>query len=971
MGAVTRLALLCLLAAPLLAQSSERTLAEEFLEAFRREETDRQVLLATKPAREVAYPLVAEWLLRHGHADAARALAEAREGGPEGPGLKLLVEAYARPSAGQTQRLRAAIAFLRSGKPDEALRLLEGTRDPDPGNLHGVRLTWLRGHAFQQARRSARAAREFGLCVRLARAVGWWAQVRDAAALQLRCAVALEDKLAAADASVEAATKLDHARGLLDALRTRAALRMQRAEALEGDDAVRARRDVRRDFIAAIEIAERLGERKAQALMLRSVGVVFHRHEGQPNLALRWYEDALEILRDRDEDGELFRTLFNAAVISAQVGQYEKSLALLDELLAGEPGELESGVLAQRAYVLWRMGRPEKAARAYEVALDAAKPGTPRHRLLVQAAELHLGRGDLRRAERYVEAAPPGDPAAFVTRARIRGTKGDERGARDDFDAALAQAATPAGRLRILLLRIAQERSWGQVETAAKHASDALALLSEDFQDYGNAGAAWLVAADLDLLRGEREAARKRLSQGATLFRKLEDPYRAIPAFAQETLLLLSLDRKKEALERMKVMLYRLAPGTPSDALKSVAKATEAWFEARSGRKEKAVELLGEARELAATAGDRLREANALTWLAYLQPERGAALAREALAILDARRVDGPEEHPDIPGHRPDFAASIGVRALLETGGDAAEAFALVERARADRILLALRGREAFLAAALPEALHESYVAARSRLVEARAVSAGVGAAEKAFDAVVARLRKEAKDVASLAFPQPPALADVQAALRGDELLVLMLDDAYAERAYVAVSHDEVMLGRYGDRPLEAIADERKGKKTVIVAPDGEWSARSLASLDLDDGKAGASFRFYRVASAAAFLRGRAAPAGPGVAEEVASASVGEFPQATALSKSNVLRLLRSPAPDYGTALVSLAGGTSRFEAVAVLAEALALRGVRRVVVGRGPGLEPVWARLRKNVEKGVPADLAAAGESLTVHGVP
>jgi hypothetical protein len=233
--------------------------------------------------------------------------------------------------------------------------------------------------------------------------------------------------------------------------------------------------------------------------------------------------------------------------------------------------------------------------------------------------------------------------------------------------------------------------------------------------------------------------------------------------------------------------------------------------------------------------------------------------------------VDPPGRQPFVEGERPDFAASVGVRAVLRAeetapGIRAATAFAFIERERVRRMQLALRGRPAILEATLDAELHAAYVAARGRLKEARAEKSGVAEAEAAFDSMVDLLHEKAPAAAALAFPRVPELHRVQAALAEDEALILMLDDVYV-RALVAVTRDDARLSEFEvERPLDKIAGLLDGKRKLIVAPDGLLLLENIAwgpKRTLFD-----AFEIFYLNSASTFLRLRALgpAAGKGVA---------------------------------------------------------------------------------------------------------
>ncbi|MHC4493632.1 MAG: hypothetical protein ACYTDU_18665, partial [Planctomycetota bacterium] len=751
--------LLVLLLTPALAETGdEADIARQFLEAHRDKDTARQRILAAEPALKVTYPFVMDWLLRQGELDVARALADARGAGPEGAGLRRMVKTFAdprtRPTAAQRLAVGRAHLLQRRGAPEQVLQALGGAGRPVEGTTLGARITWLRAGALAATSRPGDARAEFARCARLARAVGWFAMARDAERFRLRYAEEVPDALAAADGYVEACRVLGDDANLVDALKRRAAHHLRAARALSGDVRAAALKRVREDYVAAIDVAKAEGERLETALLLRNLASIWQQYERQPRRALKFYRQSLEILREIKDEEHLDGVLINTAVVLTDIARYDEALKRLDEMLAGaEPplSDVQARGLTQRAYVLNRQGRTEKAAAAYREALTVVKDGPLRTDTLVKAGHLHSHRSDFAAAEACFAAAlkaAPGLGEALVGRAQVRGMRGDAAGALADFKAALARAPNPVVKGRWLIQRAAVQRYLGRIADAYQSTVEALEIFKDpQLRAFAEAGTAWQILGDLLLLSRKHKAAEKSLADAAVTFFKLKDPYRAIDLYAQWMLVLVQLNRMDEAVRRLG-LLVKMAETTPSDPLKSTAKAAEAIFEARRGKMADALARLDEAERLARQADDPLREATALVHRALLDPAHGGDLVERALARLDTRRIDGPEEHPLIEGHRPDYAASIGVSLLLGPDGSAARALGLVERARADRLMVALGGREALLAAKLPGPLHRDYVAVRGRLREARQEQAGVEPAEAAFDGIVARIRKEAPAVA-------------------------------------------------------------------------------------------------------------------------------------------------------------------------------------------------------------------------------
>ncbi|MHC4225447.1 MAG: CHAT domain-containing protein, partial [Planctomycetota bacterium] len=338
-----------------------------------------------------------------------------------------------------------------------------------------------------------------------------------------------------------------------------------------------------------------------------------------------------------------------------------------------------------------------------------------------------------------------------------------------------------------------------------------------------------------------------------------------------------------------------------------------------------------------------------------------------------------------------------GVRTVLQAEGmspkdRAARAFEFIERERARRLQLALRGRTVILEAALDSELHAAYIAARGRLKEARVEKSGVAEAESAFDSMVDLLHEKAPAAAALTFPRAPALESVQAALAEDEALLLMLDDVYV-RALVAVTKETARLSEFEiEKPLEGVAGLLEGKKKLIVVPDGLLLLENIAwgaKRTLFD-----AFEIFYLNSAGTFLRLRArGPAGgKGVAvlgEGPKRLGAPRAPDARARllheGRPHRLDLTHPPAStrDLGarcnadTVVIADAelnrGRKPLVEGVGCAVEALFLGGARRVILSLG-GAPPAefWDRFYESfLDKGMSAPLALRDARTWLRGQP
>jgi len=829
-------------------------LAKRFLKAHESRNRGRQAILASQAAGTAPYALAVHWLLLRGHREAAAALVEQRQG-PEREGLKRLLEVGlgARPEA--FQALARAEAALAGNKPVAALQALPAADGLAEGSVIAAMAAWTRARALASGagRTPEEAARACLEAARLARACGWLSKAREAARLAAVHGREPDTRLAGADAWLELSRLLDDPDGRIAALDRRASLHEAVAGALaqraaaEPDQAKRqktnkeaaaARERARQDYSDAIGLARQQGRLATQARLTAKLALHWHFVERRLKSARVFYGKAETLLDAASEPDLLSKVRRNLAVVLTQLGRYGDAVARLDKLLAGAAPPYDEGeraALAQRAYALWRSGSTERAAGAYERVLEVTADDAVRARLHVEAGELQLQRGDLAAARRHFDAVLENDPDhvdALASRARARGLAGDEQGARADFAAALAAADSDRERVRVLLFRAQQERSWGRIADASRTAAAALAAAREaEDANYLNVGVTWLLNADLALLRGDREAALKHLERGGVLFVNLGEPYNAVSAYAREALLLTEAGRPDEALQRLTVIRH-LAKTTPADTLKSLAFGVESFLEARNGRLERARDAARKALAHARSAGDRERAATARLQLARLAESGGFVEVEAALDALDARLVAGPEWHPPVDGERADHAEGIGLSVLLRdedmpSAERARHGYRLIERARRERILVALRGRRAVLRRTLEPAAYHEYLRHRNAVLQARAEDERVEEAEAVFREVVKLWRDEEQlPGLSLAFPRRARLEDLQAKLRDGDVFVGMLDDPYA-RALVVVTRTGAALRAYDpEKPAAAIADELEAAKRLVVAPDGRWAVQ-------------------------------------------------------------------------------------------------------------------------------------------------
>jgi len=721
----------------------------------------------------------------------------------------------------------------------------------------------------------------------------------------------------------------------------------------------------RLDFVSAANLAKRArdGLREARAWSL--LALHWDTAMRTPRRALQFYERALGALKGLPAQGPVLRLsqqlLHNVALVQTGLAQYSAALRSLDEL--EKSGDLSPAlkrrVAHQRAYVYRRQGRVVDALAAYEEALVAGG-SAPASNIAIEAAETLFLAGAYPEAEARFDAVLQGSPkslAARLGRGAIRAVRGRFDAAMADYRVAREVAGEGVAAALVGLKRAASERVAGRIETARVSAARALRLFIESAKEeteesrieYGNTAVAYALLGDLLLLERNYKKAVEIVERAAVFFYKLKDAPRAIPGYSRWALTLMALHEPDLAVRRLG-FLRGMAQNVADPTLKGIAANANGVYEFKAGRLAEARALFGTAIDFAEKGHNLELGATAQTNLALADPGRAQERVDRALALSAAERIEGPQERAFLEGEHAGFAASIGMRALLDAGEpDPARALALVERARLDRLVVALGGRASILDG------DRSYVAARAALMQARATRKGVAAAEAAFDAMVEKLDPASRQ---LAFPKAPALGEIQGALGAHTALLLMLDDPYAKRVVVAVSDVRAAVAVFDpEAPLEAVRAVVAGRTRLLVAPDG------LLSIDLTrwgKRKAAEVFDIYYVPSASWFLYGRglkrggegAARVGPGPArlapqkdQRVELAHIGT-PLLLRLSHARVQRVARANADAVVLAGLTLDHGPiPSTDALSALAARQLAAGTRQTIVSLvGPPPPEFWA---------------------------
>jgi len=838
--------------------------AKQFLKEFRAHNKGTMAFFAAQSMQKYPYALVLFSLLESREYEAARKLVEYRAGAADGPGLQRLQRGYENGVRATPDERAAWIEserLLRGRKPADALRVLEQVGRPSEGTITGARLMWTRARALGATEKWEASLDALARASKMASDVGWLQNALAAEKLRLRIAQnrpqglpeMTAEVLAAAGRVAELARSMDDRKTEMSALLARATIELKMGKAL----------DARKDYTSALSLARSLNLPLMEGGILKKLGNVALSILRHPKRARRHYEDALAVFVRAGDEKLALGVRLNLARALTALAEYDKAIEQLD-LLDQTPGVWAQASRSQRAYVRRRQGRLERSLEIYRELNAQAKSPVEKHALALDLGSLQLVRGDPRAALVHFESAIDSKPlrarALAGAAAAHAGLQQIER-CRELFAQALEATTTPEARGRAELQWSAIERSFGNVTGALELVNAARGRLAREAStDYGNAAASWVVTADLLLLDEQREAALRPLAAASIFFARLQEPSRAIPAYARETLTLMALDQQAKYLDEILKRhgtLMVLSEGTSDPGLKGMAATVDGHFLHRRERAQEGDARFDAALEFARAAKNDDNEAAALTGKAIYAGAAGSALAEEAIGVLDRRPDRAPELHAFVAGERGDYAASIAVRLMLQGDEpDAERIYQLIERVRQARLQVALRGRDAILVRTLDAQDYAAYVAARGRLREARAVGEGLAEARTAFVRESERLRVKSP----LAFTHVPSLKTVRAALGEKEALLLFLDDPYAQ-AVVAIDRERIVARVLDPKNRLAGLDEvLAGKQRLLLAPDG---FATIDALKLKQGVLADAYVLRYCAGAASVVAARArVPAG-------------------------------------------------------------------------------------------------------------
>jgi CHAT domain-containing protein/predicted negative regulator of RcsB-dependent stress response len=734
--------------------------ADAFLAAWRVK--DEAVMQRLAAAEEPDPFLVADALsARHG----AGALRE-----PPEPG-DFLAAAAALAARVEGRKIDAGLAALVrtwSGLGAEELRreaaLREG-KSAEPGSsVTAIRRARLGAEELRKAGRADEAARAFRAAAGDAARIGWHRETLTC----LRGIGRIHEGRARHD---EAIAIWEEELALLRQLERRDEAAEARVRIANEHANLRRFARARELIEEALPELEAAGKRAAAAAARASLGGVL-KEMGRTQEARSTLERALEENEALPNRGKSGWVRMNLAVLDRDEGRNEEAIERLrlarEELTAGGDRLLAERCLAMTADIQFRLGQTEAAVRSYERARTALEAIGDRNG--VAMALISLGRVERSRG-RYAEALDRFEQARRL-QDRLRNPAAAEH-----TTVAIAETNTMLGLYR-----------------EARDLLERVLEAQDGRGDRRSAGATIEVLVNIALCQGDEDRAI------ALLERSLEEARRA------------GL-RDREALHLYNLGRAAWQAGHPEQAEKSFERAAREYDElgdqakaamARTGlgrflvsqdRPDEALELLENARRVLEKLGNPVGRVYCLLGLAQARLALGAPgealrLARDAIGdIRAAERGLGEDETPTgLTVAR--SLSNLGLEAalLLSRGEPAerergpAEALWSIEAGRGVLLAQGLLNRAALLDTQLPEELRSAHAAARARVDASLRRLAGrppagaraeLDAAYGELEAASRRIQREARRVSQLLFPEPVALAALQAALPEGSALVL------------------------------------------------------------------------------------------------------------------------------------------------------------------------------------------------------
>ncbi|MHC4957655.1 MAG: CHAT domain-containing protein [Planctomycetota bacterium] len=486
---------------------------------------------------------------------------------------------------------------------------------------------------------------------------------------------------------------------------------------------------------------------------------------GEYREALRHLNRSLAVARRMGDRSAEARALINMGLNRMGLGQYGEALRSFERAAPLTSGADRAVVDSNMGLTYQRMGALRRALELQQRALAAHRANNNADGIataLMNLGSVHLHMGNFAPALRCLD-----DAGEIYERLKN--------------PARMATLLTRKGQARFLLKE--DERAFALYRRALE--------LQTGIGNRAGIADTWADLGGLHLRRGELDAAQAVLTEALAQYRAIQRP--AGEALALSNLARVHLRRNElpgarrtgqQALE----IYTRLASETEAVRTRQLL-AEVAWNEG------KRVEALAAMREVRTSARSipywpvyiLSSQLLAEYHLAQDDPRTAVEFARDAVeqvarvlgGLGDEEGAQAREEHGDL------FETAL---AAAVAAGDVEQACRFMELGRAGALLEALGGGRAVLSATVPARLMVFLAKAREAVHAARAKEraaaragdkdalarhqAAVGRAEATLERTLARVQREAKAAASVAYPRAKSVAEIQAALRDDEAFV-------------------------------------------------------------------------------------------------------------------------------------------------------------------------------------------------------
>ncbi|MCZ6574710.1 MAG: CHAT domain-containing protein [Planctomycetota bacterium] len=772
--------------------------ADRVLEAFKA----KQPLKALAAADQPDPWRVADELSRRGELDAARAFAKAA---PRPDTKKLPAYVAGASKRKDEPGARAALAAYRRAydqkkSPAEQLAALAKVA-ADRNDVTSAFVHYQRGWGYTDAQDFVKAVASWRRAGDIAKRLGWLSlaeQAFNGAGGQALATGDIKAALACAEAQLEVSTKRGHVTGVVYA---RNAIGICYRKRGDYDLALK-------HLQGALAAARQAGMKKFAAMIqLNLVNILATRADYDG--AISTGEEARKVfdaIGDEVHMAKIRVELGSAHLLRGDLQRakrlYEEGYTLLSQLR--DPAAAIAlvnlaGIEAKLGDIRGAVGKFKALSTAFTRRQDfhrAAQCRSALAKVYVDLADYDQAIVEFQRALEMLQRV--GDKKTMaIAHSDLGGAR--ERMGRTDLALAHYETArdlyrkvgAPKGEASVLAARGALYWTIGQDEKGEKLLREARAI----YERIGNHGDAAQVAGVLAAVlsgRGRHEDAVRDLEKALAFHRRSRDP-------AAEARVLYNLGVTYASLKKYKKALRSLEQGIKNyEQLgnlegKASALSGAAEMHYKLGRPKKAFEMFEESARVAEEIGAQRVLVNSLTSQAWARlhggsPDQALALARRALESLpDLVRGLSDEEGASARSAYGDVF-EVGSAAALERR-DAAAASMFLESGRAGSLLEALGGRDSLRGVVIAEDLRiveakaEKGVAAaeeRSRaalasgkLKRARAARKELAAARAELFDAQNRIRREAKRAANVLYPTVKPLAEIQAALRADDALVV------------------------------------------------------------------------------------------------------------------------------------------------------------------------------------------------------